>query len=299
MKGASCIFILFTRREIPAPSSFVQPRKTGYLRKYIRRTWFLPGSWKRRFCILNGNKMYIYENEGCKGTEKSSVVINLDYYDLCLEGGTKESKRALNVFIITSSILGYFNKEHLFSAESLTEMTEWLKTINKAIADERLNQSKASHKKMKGEKKKYLRPRSADNSPIFQVTTVRHTSDGSLELPSGERLYTPTKYRDRGPRGRRLPQRKTVITMLGGEYDLRYRASSLSALENVDFDRNGPWLYSSSDISVPRLANNGSAIAFQHSSSEGSDTEGAISTTTPDENFSYIRNVSCLQLLPQ
>ncbi|XP_076354578.1 uncharacterized protein LOC143249117 isoform X4 [Tachypleus tridentatus] len=244
----------YCRREIPAPSSFVQPRKTGYLRKYIRRTWFLPGSWKRRFCILNGNKMYIYENEGCKGTEKSSVVINLDYYDLCLEGGTKESKRALNVFIITSSILGYFNKEHLFSAESLTEMTEWLKTINKAIADERLNQSKASHKKMKGEKKKYLRPRSADNSPIFQ---------------------------------------------LGGEYDLRYRASSLSALENVDFDRNGPWLYSSSDISVPRLANNGSAIAFQHSSSEGSDTEGAISTTTPDENFSYIRNVSCLQLLPQ
>ncbi|XP_022245688.1 uncharacterized protein LOC106462660 isoform X2 [Limulus polyphemus] len=217
-----------TRREIPAPSSFVQPRKTGYLRKYIQRTWFLPGSWKRRFCILNGNKMYTYENEGCKGTEKSSGVINLDYYDLCLEGGTKESKRASNVFIITSSVLG-----------------------------------------------------------CFEVTTIRHTSDGSLELPSGERLYTPTKHRDRGPRGRRLPQRKTVITTLGGEYDLRYRASSLSELENVDFDRNGPWLYSSSDISVPRRTNSGSALAFQHSSSEGSDIEGAFGTTTLNQNFSY------------
>ncbi|XP_013778058.1 src kinase-associated phosphoprotein 2-A-like isoform X1 [Limulus polyphemus] len=277
-----------TRREIPAPSSFVQPRKTGYLRKYIQRTWFLPGSWKRRFCILNGNKMYTYENEGCKGTEKSSGVINLDYYDLCLEGGTKESKRASNVFIITSSVLGCFEKQHLFSAESLPEMTEWLKTINEAIADERHDQSKASHKKVKGkQKKEYLRPRSADNSPIFQVTTIRHTSDGSLELPSGERLYTPTKHRDRGPRGRRLPQRKTVITTLGGEYDLRYRASSLSELENVDFDRNGPWLYSSSDISVPRRTNSGSALAFQHSSSEGSDIEGAFGTTTLNQNFSY------------
>ncbi|XP_076330424.1 uncharacterized protein LOC143236054 [Tachypleus tridentatus] len=273
--------------EIPSPSSFLKPIKTGYLRKYSQRTWFLPGSWKRKFCVLDGTKIYFYENEGCKGTERSAGVISLDYYDLCFEGSTKDNKRASNVFIISSSVRGFFDMQHLFSADTLPEMSEWVTLIKEAISEARSKRSRAGRAHGKDKRKKEpMRPRSVDSSPVFKVSTNRPSSHGALELPSGERLYTPTKDRDRGPRGRRLPQRKTMMTRLGEDGDLRIRASSLSALENVDSAKNESWLKYSPNISGPRQTNSGTDLAYQYSSSEDSVTEEDVSTTTT-QGFPY------------
>ncbi|XP_054720143.1 uncharacterized protein LOC129229792 isoform X2 [Uloborus diversus] len=96
--------------DIPASDSFSSPLKTGFLEKLIGRGWLYSGSWKKRYCVLDGSKFYFYENEHCKGYEKTCGVINLDYYDVCEENSVKDKKNP-HVFLIGTSVRGFFDEE--------------------------------------------------------------------------------------------------------------------------------------------------------------------------------------------
>ncbi|GFY77256.1 PH domain-containing protein [Trichonephila inaurata madagascariensis] len=49
--------------EIPSSDSFINPLRKGHLQKLTGRGWLYSGSWKKRYCVLEGSKFYFYENE--------------------------------------------------------------------------------------------------------------------------------------------------------------------------------------------------------------------------------------------
>ncbi|XP_015918069.1 pleckstrin homology domain-containing family O member 1 [Parasteatoda tepidariorum] len=204
--------------DIPASDSFACPLRKGFLHKLTGRGWFYSGTWKSRYCVLDGSKFYFYEKEQSKGSEKSCGVLNLDYYDLCEENKTKDKKNP-HVFVIGTSVKGLFDNRHQFSAETSDEMQSWIQSIQNAIAEARVNRTKPGRKKQDG--------KSPDLSYSSQETT---------EAASTTCLVNATKDRARGPQGRRLPQRKSLMPQSRSDEvsDLRQRSISLSTPQSSD-----------------------------------------------------------------
>lgn len=200
-------------QEIPSSDSFGSPLKNGYLYKLIGKGWLYSGTWKARYCVLDGSKFYFYENEQSKGHEKSCGVINLDYYDLCEEDTVKDKKQPY-VFIIGTSVRGFFDNRQQFAAESKDEMQSWIRAIQSAIAEARISRRKPGRKQRQQEGK----------SP--DLSTSSQESEGT----STACLVNVAKDRAKGPQGRRLPQRKSMMptTRSAEENDLRQRSTSLS-----------------------------------------------------------------------
>lgn len=280
------------RTEIPAASSFSKARKSGTLRKLTRRGWLYPGSWKSRYCVLDGTKLYFYENEQSRGTERTSGVLNLDYFDVCDEGKQKD-KRVSNVFVISTSVRGIFDLQtrHFFAADTLPEMNDWIQRIRLAITDARNNRSRAG--RAKGNSNQQLNAGSDKSGSLRGSGTRKSSAEdrltksaspepqvGSDTSSPDNRLYTPTKNRPKGPQGRRLPQRKSMLPpskdadVEMDEGDGPQRARSMSALECItegDTTDNS-WLTSPlEDLSTceGRSASQ-NALVYKYSSSEES-----------------------------
>ncbi|GFQ79907.1 PH domain-containing protein [Trichonephila clavata] len=58
-----CLCSWDSKMEIPSSDSFINPLRKGHLQKLTGRGWLYSGSWKKRYCVLEGSKFYFYENE--------------------------------------------------------------------------------------------------------------------------------------------------------------------------------------------------------------------------------------------
>lgn len=207
--------------DIPASDSFQSPLKKGFLQKLVGRGWLYSGSWKSRYCVLDGSKFYFYEKEQSKGNEKSCGVINLDYYDLCEENNSKDKKNP-HVFIIGTSVRGFFDNRQQFAAETSDDMQSWIQSIQAAISEARISRTKPG-------RKRHLDGKSPDLSNSSQESGGASTTC----------LVNIAKDRAKGPQGRRLPQRKSMMpTSRSDEInDMRQRSISCSSpmsADNVD-----------------------------------------------------------------
>ncbi|XP_054720141.1 uncharacterized protein LOC129229792 isoform X1 [Uloborus diversus] len=214
--------------DIPASDSFSSPLKTGFLEKLIGRGWLYSGSWKKRYCVLDGSKFYFYENEHCKGYEKTCGVINLDYYDVCEENSVKDKKNP-HVFLIGTSVRGFFDNRHQFATESVDELRHWIEAIQGAIAEARLNRRKPARKQ---HQQQHQRPLVEGKSPDLSNSSQEESEGASTTC-----LVNATKDRVKGPQGRRLPQRKSMMpTARTTEEttDMRQRSISLSSPETSE-----------------------------------------------------------------
>lgn len=279
------------RMEMHPASYFTKPRKSGQLRKLTRRGWLYRGPWKSRYCLLDGTKLYFYENEQSKGTERTSGVLNLDYFDLCEEGKQKD-KRASNVFVVSTSVRGIFDRQtrHFFSADTLPEMNEWIHHIRVAIADARNNRSRAgrskggtleSLKRMPSQDSHVASAAPSDTPEKTQAKEETQGPHGTSSIQQDSRLYTPTKNRAKGPTGRRLPQRKSMVSPSKMDQEPEYaepngphRAQSMSALECItegDSTDRHSWMDNSLDLSnTEGRSASQNALVYKYSSSEES-----------------------------
>ncbi|XP_042870937.1 uncharacterized protein LOC122252503 isoform X2 [Penaeus japonicus] len=136
---------LFNMTDIPGASQHRDPEKAGYLTKLSGRSFPYIPQWKRRYCVLTKGKLYYYEREDSKAGDKSNGVINLEYFDQVAEAGTKDCKKATNVFIITSQDRSFFDPgRHLFSADTLPDMKDWIRKLQSALDQIRNNNRPAT-----------------------------------------------------------------------------------------------------------------------------------------------------------
>ncbi|XP_064463491.1 uncharacterized protein LOC135374465 [Ornithodoros turicata] len=177
---------------VPAASSFPRPLKRGYLTELVGRRWFFQPVWKRRFCVLNGNTIYLYDQEDSTGEE--GTVICLQEFDVCQE---QNYNRTSHVFVLTTSSKHFFQVCHVFSADSEPEMCDWIAAICGRLSQRPLAK-KPSSRRLLG----------ARRQTKSQGPDVSETFEG-IQLPGA--LPSITKSRPRGPSGRRLPQRKSQV----------------------------------------------------------------------------------------
>ncbi|GIX67443.1 PH domain-containing protein [Caerostris extrusa] len=120
-----------------------------------------------------------------------------------------KTKRTPYVFIIGTSVRGFFDNRHQFAAESADDMQSWIQAIRGAIAEARVSRRKPS-------RKRHLEGKSPDLS----------TSSQESEGTSTACLVNATKDRARGPQGRRLPNRKSMMPASRSveEADIRQRS---------------------------------------------------------------------------
>uniref|UniRef100_T1J8X8 Glycerol-3-phosphate dehydrogenase [NAD(+)] n=1 Tax=Strigamia maritima TaxID=126957 RepID=T1J8X8_STRMM len=217
---------------IPAANALPSPDKFGYLLKLSGKGFLYPGSWKRKFCVLKDTDLFYYDREDSTGMEKSCGVINLQCNNICREATGKDSKKAPNVFIIggiTDKSL-FDSGKYLFSADTLMDMNDWIRSIQKSLA--------RSRAKAENDESGFAEPVKPKAVKINEELIKQQIA---MEVPETAQLYNLTKYRPRGPKGRRLPKRKyffprSRITYLD-ETDSQFlrprglRANSLSVLE--------------------------------------------------------------------
>ncbi|XP_046439129.1 uncharacterized protein LOC124190492 isoform X4 [Daphnia pulex] len=200
----------------------------------------VPGSWKRRYCVLDGRRLYYYqlngENQGhLHYRDKTSHYVDLDNYDICEEA--KGIKTASNVLVISSSEIekSFFDTGRLYlSAETAKEMNEWISQIRSAMSALRNGPAKAQPP-----------PKSSSKSAAADVSTCStaeqaakmNTTETGLEtsillLNPGEHLDCITKQRAKGPTGRRLPrQAKSRLYPASDAVQQQQRSESLPRLE--------------------------------------------------------------------
>ncbi|KAK7028099.1 hypothetical protein SK128_000353 [Halocaridina rubra] len=131
---------LFNIQEIPGASQHREVEKVGYLTKLSGRSFPYIPQWKRRYCVLAKGRLYYYEREDSKSGDKSNGVINLEYFDQVSEAAPKDCKKATNVFIITSQDRSFFDPgRHLFSADTLPDMKDWVRKLQTALEQIRNN----------------------------------------------------------------------------------------------------------------------------------------------------------------
>ncbi|CAN8005169.1 unnamed protein product [Ixodes hexagonus] len=181
--------------EVPPASSFVKPCKRGTLSKIVGRRWLFLPLWKERYCVLDGNKLYYYENETSKGTNSNCGVIHLENFDVCEE---YECKAVPNAFIITTANRGFFDPYHTFAADTLPEVCDWIANIRSQLNP--TVQKRASFIRKSFSKRRKNRHSLEKQSP-----------DPALDIPGKEPLESITKHRAKGPAGRRPPQRKSQM----------------------------------------------------------------------------------------
>ncbi|CAL1300655.1 unnamed protein product [Larinioides sclopetarius] len=116
-----------------------------------------------------------------KGNEKTCGVVNLDYYDLCEENNPKDKKNPY-VFIIGTSVRGFFDNRHQFAAESADDMQSWIQAIQAAIAEARVSRRKPS-------RKRHLEGKSPDLSTSSQSRSVEEADirQRSISLSDAQR----------------------------------------------------------------------------------------------------------------
>ncbi|KAK8747121.1 hypothetical protein OTU49_016631, partial [Cherax quadricarinatus] len=153
--------------EIPGANQHREAEKAGYLTKLSGRTFPYIPQWKRRYCVLAKGSLFYYEREDSKPGEKANGVINLAYFDHVAEAGPKDCKKATNVFVITSQDRSFFDPgRHLFSAESLPDMKDWIKKLHSALEQIRNNNrpatSTSSSTKESGKRRKEEKRESKD-----------------------------------------------------------------------------------------------------------------------------------------
>ncbi|XP_064118053.1 uncharacterized protein LOC135223521 isoform X2 [Macrobrachium nipponense] len=131
---------LFNIQEIPGANQHREVEKAGYLTKLSGRSFPYIAQWKRRYCVLSKGRLYYYEREDSKSGEKSNGVINLEYFDQVSEAGPKDCKKATNVFVITSQDRSFFDPgRHLFSADTLPDLKDWVRKLQSALEQTRNN----------------------------------------------------------------------------------------------------------------------------------------------------------------
>ncbi|KAK4301103.1 hypothetical protein Pmani_026739 [Petrolisthes manimaculis] len=136
---------LFNMMDIPGASQHVEAEKAGYLNKLSGRSFPYIPQWKRRYCVLSKGRLYYYEREDSRQGEKANGVINLEYFDQVTEAAPKECKKATNVFIITSQDRSFFDPgRHLFSADTLPDMKDWIRRLQAALEQIRNNNRPAA-----------------------------------------------------------------------------------------------------------------------------------------------------------
>ncbi|XP_050701035.1 uncharacterized protein LOC126987770 isoform X2 [Eriocheir sinensis] len=136
---------LFNTTDIPGANQHKEVEKTGFLTKLSGRSFPYIAQWKRRYCVLSKGRLYYYEREDSKEGDKANGVIQLEYFDQVAEAGPKECKKATNVFIITSQDRSFFDPgRHLFSADTLPEMKDWIRRLQAALDQIRNNNRPAA-----------------------------------------------------------------------------------------------------------------------------------------------------------
>ena len=60
--------------------------------------------------ILQGDRLYYYEHEYCKGNERGCGIIELKYFASCVEAPLTDHKKATNVFLLIASQRGFFDQ---------------------------------------------------------------------------------------------------------------------------------------------------------------------------------------------
>lgn len=132
-------------QDIPGANQHKEVEKTGFLTKLSGRSFPYIAQWKRRYCVLSKGRLYYYEREDSKEGDKANGVIQLEYFDQVAEAGPKECKKATNVFIITSQDRSFFDPgRHLFSADTLPEMKDWIRRLQAALDQIRNNNRPAA-----------------------------------------------------------------------------------------------------------------------------------------------------------
>ncbi|XP_040359509.1 uncharacterized protein LOC8037559 isoform X1 [Ixodes scapularis] len=222
--------------EVPPASSFVKPCKKGTLSKIVGRRWLFLPLWKERYCVLDDNKLYYYENETSKGTNSNCGVIHLENFDVCEE---YESKAVQNAFIITTANRGFFDVRplcnvfnssnrvekkvfasnplwffvffsfrqpcHTFAADTLPEVCDWIANIRSKLNPTVQKRTSFIRKSLsKRRKNRHSLEKQLQNVP-------RQSPDPALDIPGKEPLESITKNRAKGPAGRRPPQRKSQM----------------------------------------------------------------------------------------
>ncbi|XP_057373697.1 uncharacterized protein LOC130694636 [Daphnia carinata] len=220
----------FARDKPPpvAPGPVVQ--HDGPLMQLSGKGLLAPGSWKRRYCVLDGRRLYYYqlkeENQGHQHyRDKTSHYVDLDGYDICEEA--KGIKTASNVLVISSSEIekSFFDTGRLYlSAETAKEMNEWISQIRSAMTTLRDGQNSQPAKNFKSQP-------SSDVSTTEQIKA--NEADASISLVNaGEHLDCMTKQRAKGPTGRRLPrQAKSRLHPTDAVQQPQQRSESLPRLE--------------------------------------------------------------------
>lgn len=132
-------------QDIPGASQHKEAEKAGFLTKLSGRSFPYIAQWKRRYCVLSKGRLYYYEREDSKAGDKSNGVIQLEYFDQVAEAGPKECKKATNVFIITSQDRSFFDPgRHVFSADTLPDMKDWIRKLQAALDQIRNNNRPAA-----------------------------------------------------------------------------------------------------------------------------------------------------------
>ncbi|XP_063858067.1 uncharacterized protein LOC135099608 isoform X1 [Scylla paramamosain] len=136
---------LFNVTDIPGANQHKEADKAGFLTKLSGRSFPYIAQWKRRYCVLSKGRLYYYEKEDSKAGDKSNGVIQLEYFDQVAEAGPKECKKATNVFIITSQDRSFFDPgRHVFSADTLPDMKDWIRKLQAALDQIRNNNRPAA-----------------------------------------------------------------------------------------------------------------------------------------------------------
>ena len=111
-------------------SSLPAGGRRGYLWKLSERKVLSRPSWKCKYFVLAGDKLYYCSSS----RDMVTGVVNLAQVVECVEAGQEDMKRtrSTNVFILRLSG-GQHPEMVYFSAETLTEMKAWMMDIQMAI----------------------------------------------------------------------------------------------------------------------------------------------------------------------
>ncbi|GAB6018948.1 hypothetical protein CHUAL_000593 [Chamberlinius hualienensis] len=206
-------------------SSFKQPDKAGYLHTFTGSSFLGKEKWKRRYYVLTGSYLHRFKKlEDAISERYSDRRISLEKYDIC----QRDDKNTYNkdfVFILDGAFGDNQQQKYVFAAENNADMQDWISQVRRTLV--RIQQNINNAKPKRPPRTKVAS--SSSSSTVAEPASECHDG-GSVGDSSSSRLYNPTKFRVRGPKGRRLPQKKN---RLKNDAD-KYRSNSLCEFEVSD-----------------------------------------------------------------